>query len=159
MWEGTKAGHKSLVNSCVSSSPKNQWVRVFVWGLADASITLCTLETLSSAHTRVTSEKSAKQMQHNWKDIVATESNIVFIETTGLKLEVVTIEVGNTRQNSLSVLLCRLVNMVVIGMRLNCYLNLVSKSFLPPRMLIFLLVFDYQSGAVCEMNRTVLPTS
>ena len=53
---------------------------------------------------------------NSWKDIVATKWNIVFIETTGLKLEVVTIEVDNTCQNSLSVLLCWLVNMVVIGM-------------------------------------------
>ena len=33
------------------------------------------------------------------------EGNIVIIVTTGLKLQVVTVEVGNTRQNSLSVLL------------------------------------------------------
>ena len=47
------------------------------------------------------------------------ERNIVIIVTTGLKLQVVTIEVGNTRQNSLSVLLRRLVHMIVIGMGLN----------------------------------------
>ena len=51
------------------------------------------------------------------------ERNIVIIVTTGLKLQVVTIEVGNTRQNSLSVLLRRLVDMIVIGMSLNKMLH------------------------------------
>ena len=50
---------------------------------------------------------------------VSRKTPTYFIVTTGLKLQVVTIEVGNTRQNSLSVLLRRLVHMIVIGMGLN----------------------------------------
>ena len=47
------------------------------------------------------------------------ERNIVSIGTTELKLQIVTVEVGNTWQDSLPVLLRRLVHMIVIGMCLN----------------------------------------
>ena len=43
----------------------------------------------------------------------------MFIATTGLKLDVVTIEVSDTCQYSLSILICKLVSVVGIGMCVN----------------------------------------
>ena len=53
----------------------------------------------------------------------------MIIVTTGLKLQVVTIEVGTTRQNSLAVLLRRLVDMIVIGMSLNKMFDFVENLY------------------------------
>ena len=55
------------------------------------------------------------------------ERNIVSIGTTELKLQIVTVEVGNTWQDSLPVLLRRLVHMIVIAVSYT-HLTLPTKA-------------------------------